>query len=122
MYETLGDFLSFFFFGLLSFPMFAAAASDRSKAGAHHKQAGLRGRLEARRRARGGGIVVRPSDELFWFHSPRLVLVLIHFILFQNAFEFAYFFWTLVRLPKTPYRTDLAPHSRSINRFTVGDA
>lgn len=43
-----------------------------------------------------GGIVVRPSDELFWFHSPRLVLVLIHFILFQNAFEFAYFFWTLV--------------------------
>ncbi|CAN6270056.1 unnamed protein product, partial [Urochloa humidicola] len=24
-----------------------------------------------------GGIVVRPSDELFWFHSPRLVLVLI---------------------------------------------
>ncbi|XP_066349288.1 MLO-like protein 1 isoform X1 [Miscanthus floridulus] len=43
-----------------------------------------------------GGIVVSPSDELFWFHSPRLVLVLIHFILFQNAFEFAYFFWTLV--------------------------
>lgn len=42
-----------------------------------------------------GGIVVRPSDELFWFHSPRLVLVLIHFILFQNALEFAYFFWTL---------------------------
>lgn len=42
-----------------------------------------------------GGIVVSPSDELFWFRSPRLVLVLIHFILFQNAFEFAYFFWTL---------------------------
>jgi mlo protein len=40
--------------------------------------------------------VVRPSDKLFWFHSPRLVLVLIHFILFQNAFEFAYFVWTLV--------------------------
>lgn len=45
-----------------------------------------------------GGIVVSPSDELFWFHSPRLVLVLIHFILFQNAFEFAYFFWTLVNI------------------------
>lgn len=45
-----------------------------------------------------GGIVVSPSDELFWFHSPRLVLVLIHFILFQNAFEFAYFFWTLVSI------------------------
>ena len=55
-----------------------------------------------------GGIVVRPSDELFWFHSPRLVLVLIHFILFQNALEFAYFFWTLVSLPlpaKTPHRS-----------------
>uniref|UniRef100_A0A804MFN1 MLO-like protein n=1 Tax=Zea mays TaxID=4577 RepID=A0A804MFN1_MAIZE len=45
-----------------------------------------------------GGIVVSPSDELFWFRSPRLVLVLIHFILFQNAFEFAYFFWTLVNI------------------------
>nr|CAB3487156.1 unnamed protein product [Digitaria exilis] len=42
-----------------------------------------------------GGVVMRLSDELFWLHSPRLVLVLIHFILFQNAFEFAYFFWTL---------------------------
>ncbi|RLM74482.1 seven transmembrane protein Mlo3 [Panicum miliaceum] len=42
-------------------------------------------------------MVVRPSDELFWFQSPRLVLVLIHFILFQNAFEFAYFFWTLAK-------------------------
>ncbi|KAJ3675352.1 hypothetical protein LUZ60_004394 [Juncus effusus] len=27
--------------------------------------------------------------------SPKLVLFLIHFILFQNAFEIAYFFWTL---------------------------
>jgi hypothetical protein len=58
-----------------------------------------------------GGIVVRPSDELFWFHSPRLVLVLIHFILFQNAFEFAYFFWTLVSLPKTPYRSPFSTQS-----------
>jgi mlo protein len=40
-------------------------------------------------------MVVSPSDELFWFQSPRAVLVLIHSILFQNAFEVAYF-WTLV--------------------------
>ncbi|CAN6235121.1 unnamed protein product [Urochloa humidicola] len=40
-------------------------------------------------------MVLSPSDELFWFQSPRVVLTLIHFILFQNALEFAYFFWTL---------------------------
>jgi mlo protein len=43
-----------------------------------------------------GDIAVSPSDNLFWFHSPRLVLALLHFILFQNAFEFAYFIWTMV--------------------------
>ncbi len=39
---------------------------------------------------------VDPSDEHFWFHSPILVLHLIHFILFQNSFEIAFFFWILV--------------------------
>ncbi|GJN02823.1 hypothetical protein PR202_ga20209 [Eleusine coracana subsp. coracana] len=43
-----------------------------------------------------GNLVMSPSDELFWFRSPRLVLIVIHFILFQNAFEFAFFIWTLV--------------------------
>ncbi|KAK8661012.1 hypothetical protein V6N13_051914 [Hibiscus sabdariffa] len=38
---------------------------------------------------------VRPSDEYFWFNRPRLVLDFIHFILFQNAFEIAFFFWIL---------------------------
>lgn len=42
-----------------------------------------------------GDIVVRPSDDHFWFHRPKLVLYLIHFILFQNAFEIAFFFWIL---------------------------
>ncbi|KAF7801290.1 MLO-like protein 13 [Senna tora] len=36
---------------------------------------------------------VKPSDEFFWFNRPFLVLDLIHFILFQNAFEIAFFFW-----------------------------
>uniref|UniRef100_A0A5B7AIJ7 MLO-like protein n=1 Tax=Davidia involucrata TaxID=16924 RepID=A0A5B7AIJ7_DAVIN len=36
---------------------------------------------------------VKPSDEHFWFGRPRIVLYLIHFILFQNAFEIAFFFW-----------------------------
>lgn len=41
---------------------------------------------------------VRPSDEHFWFNKPRIVLNLIHFILFQNSFEIAFFFWILVRI------------------------
>jgi mlo protein len=43
-----------------------------------------------------GDLVVAPSDELFWFHQPKLVLLLIHIILFQNAFKIALFFWLLV--------------------------
>ncbi|XP_020109537.1 MLO-like protein 13 isoform X1 [Ananas comosus] len=39
------------------------------------------------------GVRVRPSDEHFWFQRPRIALYLIHFILFQNSFEIAFFFW-----------------------------
>ena len=44
-----------------------------------------------------GDVVVAPSDDFFWFHGPKVVLYLIHFILFQIAFEIAFFFWLLVR-------------------------
>ncbi|KAK9162685.1 hypothetical protein Syun_003587 [Stephania yunnanensis] len=44
-----------------------------------------------------GELVVQPSDDHFWFHRPRIVLILIHIILFQNAFEIAFFFWILVQ-------------------------
>jgi mlo protein len=44
-----------------------------------------------------GELVVAPSDDFFWFHRPKLVLLLIHVVLFQNAFEIAFFFWLLVR-------------------------
>ncbi|KAI7755311.1 hypothetical protein M8C21_030157 [Ambrosia artemisiifolia] len=40
-----------------------------------------------------GELVVHPSDDHFWFRSPKIVLLLIHFILFQNAFEIAFVFW-----------------------------
>ncbi|CAK9155005.1 unnamed protein product [Ilex paraguariensis] len=36
---------------------------------------------------------VKPSDEHFWFGRPRIVLYLIHFIMFENSFEIAFFFW-----------------------------
>ncbi|XP_058075760.1 MLO-like protein 6 [Magnolia sinica] len=38
--------------------------------------------------------VVQPADKHFWFHRPRLVLFLINFVLFQNAFQLAFFVWT----------------------------
>ncbi|KAE8007845.1 hypothetical protein FH972_004408 [Carpinus fangiana] len=38
---------------------------------------------------------VKPSDEHFWFGRPAIVLYLIQFILFQNSFEIAFFFWIL---------------------------
>ncbi|XP_076917547.1 MLO-like protein 1 [Bidens hawaiensis] len=44
-----------------------------------------------------GEPIVKPSDQHFWFHRPKIVLLCIHFILFQNAFEIAFFFWILVQ-------------------------
>ncbi|KAJ8767773.1 hypothetical protein K2173_020713 [Erythroxylum novogranatense] len=38
---------------------------------------------------------IKPSDHHFWFGQPVVILHLIHFILFQNAFEIAFFFWIL---------------------------
>ncbi|KAG5226278.1 MLO protein [Salix suchowensis] len=44
-----------------------------------------------------GDLVVRPSDDHFWFNKPKIVLILIHIILFQNSFELAFFFWIWVQ-------------------------
>ncbi|KAE7995768.1 hypothetical protein FH972_000537 [Carpinus fangiana] len=41
-----------------------------------------------------GTLLVRPSDHFFWFGWPKLLLYLIHFILFQNSFQLAFFAWT----------------------------
>ncbi|KAL3514886.1 hypothetical protein ACH5RR_027603 [Cinchona calisaya] len=37
--------------------------------------------------------LVQVSDGHFWFSRPQLILHLIHFTLFQNAFEITYFIW-----------------------------
>ncbi|KAB2022245.1 hypothetical protein ES319_D07G195600v1 [Gossypium barbadense] len=37
--------------------------------------------------------LVQASDQYFWFGRPQLVLHLIHFALFQNAFQITYFLW-----------------------------
>ncbi|XP_051118278.1 MLO protein homolog 1-like [Andrographis paniculata] len=40
-----------------------------------------------------GAPVVEPSNSFFWFNKPQWILFLIHFTLFQNAFQMAYFLW-----------------------------
>lgn len=41
-----------------------------------------------------GTPVVRPSDHFFWFGHPKLLLHIMHFILFQNSFQLAFFSWS----------------------------
>ncbi|KAL5122731.1 MLO-like protein 12 [Glycine soja] len=41
-----------------------------------------------------GAPVVVPGDDLFWFNRPGLLLFLIHLVLFQNAFQLAFFSWS----------------------------
>ncbi|KAK6929213.1 Mlo-related protein [Dillenia turbinata] len=48
-------------------------------------------RIEDRGGVVKGTPVVQPGDDLFWFNKPRLILYLIHFVLFQNAFQLAFF-------------------------------
>ncbi|KMZ56963.1 MLO-like protein 6 [Zostera marina] len=38
--------------------------------------------------------VVLPADNLFWFNRPRLMLHLINFVLFENAFQIAFFIFS----------------------------
>nr|XP_043631236.1 MLO protein homolog 1-like [Erigeron canadensis] len=42
-----------------------------------------------------GAPVVEPTNKFFWFSNPQIVLFLIHFTLFQNAFQMAFFLWTV---------------------------
>ncbi|XP_011043168.1 PREDICTED: MLO-like protein 4 [Populus euphratica] len=45
-------------------------------------------------------------DELFWFGKPRLLLWLIQFISFQNAFEMSTFLWSLWEIKESSCFTD----------------
>ncbi|KAK9985478.1 hypothetical protein SO802_030429 [Lithocarpus litseifolius] len=44
-----------------------------------------------------GTPLVRPNDRYFWFGHPGFVLTLIHYTLFMNAFEFAFFIWVTIQ-------------------------
>ncbi|PQQ04905.1 Mlo-related protein [Prunus yedoensis var. nudiflora] len=51
-------------------------------------------RIQERGEVVKGSPVVQPGDDLFWFNRPRLILYLINFVLFQNAFQLAFFAWS----------------------------
>ncbi|TKY75351.1 MLO protein-like 1 [Spatholobus suberectus] len=38
--------------------------------------------------------IVEPNNKYFWFNRPQWIIFLIHFTLFENAFQIAYFLWT----------------------------
>ncbi|KAL7085693.1 hypothetical protein ACP275_14G294400 [Erythranthe tilingii] len=40
-----------------------------------------------------GAPLVEPTNKFFWFNRPQWILFLIHFTLFQNAYQMAYFLW-----------------------------
>ncbi|XP_047973037.1 MLO-like protein 6 isoform X2 [Salvia hispanica] len=41
-----------------------------------------------------GNLLVRPTKDLFWFCRPQLLLFLIRFVLFENAFQIALLAWS----------------------------
>ncbi|KAI9098500.1 hypothetical protein K1719_025125 [Acacia pycnantha] len=51
-------------------------------------------RIQERGEVVKGAPVVEPGDQLFWFNRPRFLLFLIHLVLFQNAFDLAFFVWS----------------------------
>ncbi|CAN1145543.1 MLO-like protein 3 [Linum perenne] len=40
-----------------------------------------------------GAPLVQPNDDYFWFNHPKFVLTLLHYTLFVNSFELAFFVW-----------------------------
>lgn len=41
-------------------------------------------------------VLLKPRDQLFWFNRPKLLLSVIHLVLFETAIEFATFVWHAV--------------------------
>ncbi|XP_022769423.1 MLO protein homolog 1-like [Durio zibethinus] len=44
-----------------------------------------------------GAPVVEPNNKYFWFNRPQWILFFIHYTLFQNAFQMAYFLWVVFK-------------------------
>lgn len=41
-------------------------------------------------------VLLQPRDQLFWFNRPKLLLYVIHLVLFETALEIAIFVWHVV--------------------------
>ncbi|RDX82195.1 MLO-like protein 6, partial [Mucuna pruriens] len=54
-------------------------------------------RIQQRGEVVKGMPLVQPGDDLFWFNKPQLILYLINFVLFQNAFQLAFFSWAALQ-------------------------
>ncbi|GMN50719.1 hypothetical protein TIFTF001_019869 [Ficus carica] len=65
-----------------------------------------------------GTFLVRPSDHYFWFGRPELLLHLMHFTLFQNSFQLAFFTWTWSKFGFKSCFHDETHHN--VVRLTVG--
>ncbi|XP_012073610.1 MLO protein homolog 1 [Jatropha curcas] len=50
--------------------------------------------IQARTTVVRGAPVVEPNNKYFWFNRPQWILFLLHYTLFQNAFQMAFFLWT----------------------------
>ena len=46
---------------------------------------------------------IKPSDHYFWFSKPKIIHLLIHFILSCNSFAIAFFFWSYVSRQEHAY-------------------
>ncbi|XP_027367151.1 MLO-like protein 2 isoform X2 [Abrus precatorius] len=74
-------------------------------------------RIQDRGEVVKGAPVVEPGDKLFWFNRPQLVLSLIHLVLFQNAFQLAFFAWSTVSIPSCCFHRTTAD---IVIRLTMG--
>uniref|UniRef100_A0A7C9D0C3 MLO-like protein n=2 Tax=Opuntia streptacantha TaxID=393608 RepID=A0A7C9D0C3_OPUST len=62
--------------------------------------------------------LVQVSDKHFWFSWPQLFLYLIHYVLFQNAFEITHFLWIVYEFGiKSCFHSDFA---MTIVRVSLG--
>ncbi|KAJ9554923.1 hypothetical protein OSB04_009537, partial [Centaurea solstitialis] len=66
-------------------------------------------RIQERGAVIKGTPLVKPTDNLFWFNRPQVLLYLIHFVLFQNAFQLAFFAWSAYEFgPKSCFHKNKA--------------
>ena len=45
-------------------------------------------RLHEQNRVMTGALVVQPNDDHFWFSNPKLILFLLHLVLFQVNYDY----------------------------------